>query len=361
MTILPQYAVRPQATDAYRFASAALNLGWAHAEPVAPGKHLAMVAELGIATQRIPVRFVEHAPGVSDFLAVLEQHMAASAGFEQYVVLEGFSAQARNAFRLRMVCVAERCFHVGAYDDYLMWLTERLGVLAKVSPNSPVRALLEPLLTLPVRKVAGLADTKGDYAGSKIQPSFELGAWGVQAVETLLRRGFSPKSVLNVELDKFWQAKDVDLQVKPNLADAKSWLSVEVKAEDYASGRMTLERFGNLTRLSPGWMEYSEADVLISCMRPSGDVVITDFQLLQAWYRENQDNPKLLMMRQGRASGQKYKSLVYLADIAKVLQVVPNSVHLNLGPWLPRFYFGFTEAPMAVGEGVTLTPPLASL
>lgn len=315
---------------------AALRAGWSGASACLPGEFVQGAAVLYLAGQAIPVRQVRWQGAATEgVLEVVYQTIAQGFFMEQYVLLEGFPPAELAAFALRCAECMTRKIWVGEFAHYQRWLTERLGPLAGIPVSSPLRRLTEHLLCAssaagPWRK----SEFACSYVGSAIQPSFDLGKLGVQAVETLFAHTRGEHGVRNVEADKAWQGRDVDLLVSES-GPSTNWLQVEVKNENKATGNLVLEQYSCFERKTPGWLTYSTAEVLVSCLWPTGDMFLMDFAKVREWVKTT---PRKLRLVTGTVPQQNYHSLCYLAPISYLLDDLPEVVCLRIADWMPALY-----------------------
>ena len=352
----------PVALHSLDLCAPAREAGWRHAEAVRPDEMLCPGAILHLASQRIPVRLVVNT-GVdaAPLLERLRFDIQHDFFFEQYVVMAGFGMEAIAAFKKCCQALRTRRVHVGSPQAYLSWLQARLGPLGALPVTSPVRALTEHMLCVtaspePLQK----RDPAGSYEGSAIKPSFDLGQLGVQAVETLFAHTRGDHNVVNVEGDPAWRTQDVDLLIRES-GLGNRLLRVEVKNEDKTTGNIVLEKYSCYERKTTGWFEYSTADVLVSCLWPTGDALIMDFAAMREWVRTT---PRSLRLVLGTVPEQNYHSQVLLASIKHVLADVPGAIHVRLGDWLPRLYRGaFAERCLVPGwlKHKTLQPQRLAL
>lgn len=324
--------------------------GWLGSTYCAPHEALGGVCFLYIGGQAIPIRRIIWQPGIDPFVARLVAEVQVDAYLEQFILLVGFSVEQR-------IAVAEQLRHPyrrlwsGDIEDYSRWLVQRIGPLGRLAASSPVRQLLEPFWSYsggiqpaPPARVPLV----GQYGRSSIKASFDLGALGVQACTTLLHYIRGGRHVVNVEESAEWQAKDVDLLVT-GLAGGLPGapIRVEVKNENYRSGNLTLEDISNQTKGTPGWLRYSEAEVLVGCTWPTGDLFFMDFKRVQHWVYHAGHG---LAVREGTAPGQTYRSRIFLAPVTTLLTVFDDAFYLRLSDWLPKAYGNQFAFPSLVPE-----------
>jgi hypothetical protein len=256
----------------------ARTAGWQSANACTVPEIHAGDVMLRLGSQRIPVRQLVNGPGAEERIERVADSLLPGYFPEQFIVLHGFSTEQTERVRRRLHRAGFR-FLVGNLAEYVKWLKTRLGPLASVAYDSPVRALVEPLLCFirkpqPVKPVP----VRGDYSASGIAPSFKLGQLGVQAFETILSHQLGQQKFVNVEAEPSWQKRDVDL-----LVQLERLIRVEIKTEDYASSNLSLEDIGNVTKGTPGWLHFSECDVLVSIAWPAGEVWIQNFSRVKEW------------------------------------------------------------------------------
>jgi hypothetical protein len=123
------------------------------------------------------------------------------------------------------------------------------------------------------------------------ESQLDVGAHGVAVVSDYLRReGFH---VRDVQDDKDWQARDVDLLVRGRRKHR--WKATEVKADRYETGNIYLELVSSAGR--PGCVFKSRADVWCYWLSSLGVLLLIDLPALQLWlldhaseYRRTQVN-----------------------------------------------------------------------
>lgn len=293
---------------------------------------------LQLAGQSLAVRLVVNVGGdMTPLLERLRLDIQYAFFLEQYVVMVGFSPEAIAAYRDSFKFMWTRKVHVGSPQAYIAWLPARLGPLSALPLTSPVRRLTEHMLAVssapePRQKRA----TAGSYEGCAIKPSFDLGQLGVQAIETLFAHTRGDSGVVNVEEDLAWRKQDVDLLVRESGLGG-GVVRVEVKNEDKTTGNIVLEKYSCFERKTTGWFDYSTAEVLVSCLWPTGDVILMDFDAAREWVATT---PRALRLVLGTVPQQNYHSQVLLASIKHVLADMPGALHLRLSDWLPTLYRG---------------------
>jgi hypothetical protein len=305
-------------------------------------------AQLRLGRQLIPVRLVVNTGNdASILLERLRHEILCEFAPEHFVVMAGFAPGAVAAYQDRFKTHSISRVTVGTPNDYLTWLKTRLGPLSRVALDSPLRSLAEHLRCVlaapePTEKRALV----GDYRGSKIEPQFLLGALGVQAIETLLAFTRGSDAVENVEADLAFREVDVDLLVKGSWLGKSGLkcrrLRCEVKNENFRTRNIALEIVSSIEGKTKGWFEYSEADVLISVLWPTGDVFLMDLPRLRKWVAANAR--RLGFPEQTcTVPQQSYHSLCWIVPV-NVLLNEDFIVHLRLGHWLPSLYAGQFEA-----------------
>ncbi|MBU9200256.1 hypothetical protein KTD31_02400 [Burkholderia multivorans] len=328
----------------------ALRAGWRAADALEPDELVAGVAMLQVSNQSIPVRLIEKADvDATTQLDAVYMDVLDTLFVEQYVIMEKFSAEEMSAFARRFAEVRTRLVEVGTYADYLAWLPARMGPIGRLPMTSPLRQLVETLLcTSSAPEPRSKSPMRGDYSKSAIEPSFVLGQKGVQAIETLFRYIRGVSGVENLELLRKWQKKDVDLRIR-EAGLGSSYILVEVKNEDKDTGNMVLELKSNIELDTPGWFVYSEAQVLVSIMWKTGDVVLVEMEKAREWVRSRKTP---LRPARGKVQQQNYHSLVLLAPLNALLQEIPESIHLRLSDWLGQLYAGEFDDNSLIEPGV---------
>lgn len=337
------------ATPQHRLKSVLLEVakefGWANVSYAAKDV-LYGIGSLGLGDTQIPVRMllVGDVADEAEMVARFERIQAdckKRPEFEQYLVMHGFRKQSVSKAQNIMGAVPNRVIHVGTSDEFISWLQYRNVPMQMLTVNGPVRRLVEPMMQLKQTQIASrMFDTGIAYDPTgKIVKSFNLGKWGVDGVTTVFNEAHGADQIKNVEQHSEWQKKDIDLLVYPS--DGGSPISVEVKTEDYQTGKLSYETISNATKGSAGWFEYCEADVLVHTLRASGHVIIQDFKEVRSWIRNNIAS---LEKREGSAPGQSYKSEIILVPIERILSEVPNTVVLLLSDWIEANALSFDKA-----------------
>lgn len=320
----------------FDFVTPAREGGWRHVSGSYPGETWAGVVHLALGHQTVTVRFMQKNATLSEedndqILRALIADMAQSYDVEQYLVLDGYPTNQVNATGSLAGAVVHRRIHVGTYADYVTWARSRLGPLAKLHPDNPVRKLMEPMLCVTSQRSTGISISPAkSFKNSAIEKSFDIGFAGCAAVEAILRKGLGNRNVENVEEVLRYQNEDVDL-----LAHALgSQLKVEVKTETvHKYKNLVYEWTSNKTKGTPGWLRYTTADILVSVMWPTGDVFVQEFQAVKNWLETTKRN---IPRKDGHSPGQTYYSEVLLGKVAYLLEDVKEVVHFSLHDWLPN-------------------------
>lgn len=303
---------------------------------------------LSLAGQQISVRLVvATGEDPSHLLESLRHDVLHAFALEHYIILDGFPIETLRAYQASFRKITTRRVTVGSHQDFHGWLRARLGPLGVLPPMSPVRRLTEHLLCASAAPEPREKRPRAcSYEGSAIKESFDLGALGVQAVETLFAYTRGGGGVVNVEANPKWRAQDVDLLVRESGLGG-GLIQVEVKNEDKTTGNIVLEKYSCYERRTTGWFDYSTAEVLASCLWPTGDLLLMDFAKVRDWVRSTPQHLRLVL---GTVPQQNYHSQVYLAPMTALLDDLPDVVHLRIADWLPTLYQGAFAAHSLVPE-----------
>lgn len=314
------------------FVSPAKQAGWADAFVCRPDEILLGAAVVLLGYQYLPVRLLLWDTESAALLPALLHDMATAPYLEQYLVVVGAPADRLDAVQSELARIRGRRLHAGTYADYTAWLSTRLGPLARIAPDNPVRMLVEPLLCVSATpRPTQAADAVGNFARSRIKKSYTRGQFGEQAFETLFSYAHGTRNVTAVQSLKDFQNAGIDALVQTS----RGKTSYDSKTEGYDEN-LGLELYGNYERRTPGWLSTSEMAALCTLFHPTGDAFIADFSAVKQWAL---DPASRLPLVPGWSEGQQYKSRVYLAPHADLLAAVP-SVHLRLQDWLPEVYGG---------------------
>lgn len=335
----------------------ALHQGWRAAKPHKPQQPFHAVVHLSLADQVIPVSMLVKATLGTDPMAAAARAIAdfeTSEFLEHFVFLRGFTGNEARILRAQAELCVTRKLAAGTALDYQDWLKERLGPVRKMSVNSPVRRVVEPLLRCQSGFPQAYFTIDKEVVKGKLANSFALGDKGVLALTTILEHFGNAGSVKNVEGEPAWRDKDVDMLVKP--CGEPGEVRVEVKTEDYISGNFSLELNGNFEAGKQGWYHYCEADILVSVMWPNGEVLIQDLAQVRQWLpTAGQPEPvdlaqlptwvtsrgESIRLSKGSApegDTQRTHGLVLLPTMKAALKAVPDAVYLRLESWLPGLF-----------------------
>lgn len=290
---------------------------------------------LQLGAQTIVVRAVSpHTPGYQADVSQLAQIVANSGQAEEVIVLLGVSGEAGAKMHWAASSNARGHRVVVGYQAYCDWLSARLGRLAKMPYTSPVRQLGEYFAQVNSRTPDIAPEAKAySRQASYIETSFELGDKGEAVVAALIQAVAPPLSVVSVADDRNYQLRDIDMLLVGPERNPQLALNLEVKTEDKETENLTLEAVGNLGKGSLGWFWYSQADVLISVMATTGDVLVCGLKQVRNWLT---DNPDTIPVRKGTVPGQPYKSLIYIPKLTWLLDTFVESFHLQLTEWAPN-------------------------
>lgn len=294
---------------------------------------------LPIGQQGIPVRALTKDPHQSceDHALLLSQvmhSMCQDFHLEQYLVLHQSPEHIIAGVRERFAAVHNRILHVGALADFNRWAQARMGPVAGMSKESPVRRLCEHLLSTRARGYGDLVvqSSCAGYEGSKISADFKFGQLGCDAVATLFSRSLGSANVQSVEGIPAYQDMGVDLlvQAQPGCAPLK----VEVKTEKPLTGNIALEHLGNVRSQTGGWLWTSDADVLVSVFWETGEAFFLDLKKVRAWVRDHVSSIPLVYGMSLSATNN--RSQVYLGSIKRLMADIPDVAYLNMFEWLPE-------------------------
>jgi hypothetical protein len=342
--------------------------GWQDANVLRPDQVLGGVVKLLLGNQYICVRLVVNDGGdTGPLLGAIERDVLNRSDYlESYIILAGYPNAEIKSYKARLSAIKSKLVTAGSPEAFIVWLRGRLGPLAKLPLSSPLRKLAEPFRCA-IGKPEPLEKRPivGSYVGSPIEPSYALGQLGVQAIATLIGYTRSESDVINLEADRKWQRKDVDLEIR-EFTTLLNRILVEVKNEDKYTGNLVLEKYSKYAwkkdwfvmkdgqyvvkngryvkrpdrhdmgnDKTAGWFKYSEAECLVTCLWKSKDVVIFDMEKLREWVASRLKKIPLL---EGTVPQQDYLSQFYCVDINEVLTDLPDAVHLRLSDWLPNLY-----------------------
>jgi hypothetical protein len=160
-----------------------------------------------------------------------------------------------------------------------------------------------------------------------------------------------------VELDREFQKKDVDLQIRESEdVNSSDSIATELKCESPTRGNIALELWSYWAKKvwdavtkeyvpdevpdedkTKGWLQYSETACLVTCLRHTGDVLMFDFEKLKEWVKTTRCP---IPLKRCTAPEQTYFSQSHIVRINDVLAELPEAVHLNISDWLPTLYQG---------------------
>ena len=96
--------------------------------------------------------------------------------------------------------------------------------------------------------------------------------------------------VINVENDRYYQGKDIDLLAKMKIRESKGWVGIEVKCDSYKSGNLYFETISNMNKNTPGCLLYSEAHFLFYYFEKLEELYILPMQSFRQWFIQNKSS-----------------------------------------------------------------------
>ena len=97
-------------------------------------------------------------------------------------------------------------------------------------------------------------------------------------------------SVINVEMDSFFQKKDIDLLWIYKTKNKCVMKTIEIKGDRYSkSGNFFLETISNDTKNTPGCFMYTEADYIFYLFIDSRELNLMPVEEARNWFIENKD------------------------------------------------------------------------
>lgn len=139
-------------------------------------------------------------------------------------------------------------------------------------------------------------------------------------------------SVDNVEDDRYYQRKDIDLIWTFKQGKEKRKLMIEVKGDTYhKSGNIFVETISNMTKNTPGCFLYTESDYIFYYFIGSGELTMIPTKKFQSWFKANGHRFKKRNLRTSYGSGY-YRSegrLVSKKVLWKELSIKPVKIKVN--------------------------------
>jgi len=327
----------------------AAQAGWRGARLIRPGQELCSGAILGLGDQSICVRVVINTgDDAALLLERLKQDILRQLLYsEVFVILADYSAVAIKAYRAEFAAVRHKRVIVGSPHDFRAWLRTRLGPVGRLPLTSKLRLICEQMICtsstlMPTEKSMLVS---GDFRRWKTRKSFETGAEGVQAVNTLLSYALTrDNAVVNVESDPTYQQQGIDLLLNVSAPGADP-VSLDVKVEGKYKENISLEDKSNVEDDIDGWLHKSKMEILATIFGPTGELFLMDFAEIKAWAFANE---KKLKHSFGYAEGQTYRSYVWLAPANTLLAELDGIVRIRIAEWLPTLYAGKFESDTTV-------------
>lgn len=131
-------------------------------------------------------------------------------------------------------------------------------------------------------------------------------------IEGYLRSLKETISVINVELDRSYQKKDIDLIWKYEKNGAIHTKHVEIKGDTwYKTGNIFVETISNMTKNTPGCFLYTESDYIFYYFIDTGELNIIHMENFHNWWKLNEERftPKYLRTRVRKNEDKFYRSM----------------------------------------------------
>lgn len=162
--------------------------------------------------------------------------------------------------------------------------------------------------------------------------SCRIGDVAVADVTNWLRNRPEHLSINNVENDKAYQEKDIDLIYHYTGVDGNpTEMSVEVKGDTYyKTGNFFFETVSNSSKNTPGCFMYTEADYLFYYFLGIKELYILPTEVTRKWFVDNMEDFKERATFTATAKGTKYQTLGRLVPRARVLEEVAGARMVKL-------------------------------
>lgn len=123
--------------------------------------------------------------------------------------------------------------------------------------------------------------------------------------------------VLNVEKDKHYQSKDIDILYVWRNSEQSFLHSIEIKGDRYSnSGNYFIETVSNETLGTLGCFLYTEADYLFYYFVDSGELSIMEVKPVRKWFLENIERfPERVVKTPVGSGGYKSKGRLVPRDV----------------------------------------------
>lgn len=119
-------------------------------------------------------------------------------------------------------------------------------------------------------------------------PMLKIGKIAVKEVEKYLKSLKETIEVINVEDDKEYQKKDIDLIWRYMANGRKYEQKIEVKGDRYHhTGNIFIETVSNRERNNPGCFMYSEADYIFYYFVETRELYIIPLAETREWLKQN--------------------------------------------------------------------------
>ncbi len=152
-------------------------------------------------------------------------------------------------------------------------------------------------------------------------------------IENFLLNTENTVDVINVENDRYFQKKDIDLLwVRKNKNNKNKVIKVEVKGDRYHyTGNFFIETISNANKCSPGCFLYSEADYFFYYFVYTKELYILPLKKTRNWFLKNQHRFELKRLSTNiKGKGMIYKSYGKTVPIDIVLKEVKGTKSIKL-------------------------------
>lgn len=167
-----------------------------------------------------------------------------------------------------------------------------------------------------------------------VKDTFKVGDSASEKVEHFLKSFSETLSVINVEKDKDYQKRDIDL-LWLFLHRGKSVKKmIEVKGDTHSTGNFAFETVSNKEKGTMGCFLYTECDYLYYVFLKTDDLYIFKMDEVQPWFKNNYHKFKEIQIKtEVRNKRGTYTTLCRLVPIKFLLKLFPSTKHISLKNW----------------------------